>query len=51
MKWTLCSRRCMKMSCGQAARDLSGNILVDKMVVFLFQIEDGLIRRFDIGSD
>lgn len=35
----------------QVVRDLSGNILVDKMVVHLFQIEDGLIRRFDIGGE
>jgi ketosteroid isomerase-like protein len=30
------------------ARDLKGNLLLDKMGVHVFRIEDGLIRRFDI---
>jgi ketosteroid isomerase-like protein len=30
------------------ARDLEGNLLFDKMGGHIFQIEDGLIRRFDI---
>jgi len=30
------------------ARDLEGNVLFDKMGRHIFQIEDGLIRRFDI---
>jgi ketosteroid isomerase-like protein len=30
------------------ARDLDGNVLFDKMGGHVFQIEDGLIRRFDI---
>jgi hypothetical protein len=29
-------------------RDLSGNLLDDKMVGHVFQIENGLIKRFDI---
>jgi hypothetical protein len=28
-----------------------GNTLVDKMVVHWFQMDDGLIRRFDIGGE
>ncbi len=30
------------------ARDLSGNVLFDEKAEHVFQIEDGLIRRFDI---
>jgi hypothetical protein len=30
-------------------RDLNGSILSDNMVQHIFRIEDGLIRRFDIG--
>lgn len=30
------------------ARDLDGNVLFDTKGVHVFQIEDGLIRRFDI---
>jgi hypothetical protein len=30
-------------------RDLEGKILSDKMVRHIFQLDDGLIRRFDIG--
>jgi ketosteroid isomerase-like protein len=33
----------------QVVRDLKGSILSDKMVRHIFRIEDGLIRRFDIG--
>jgi hypothetical protein len=33
----------------QTVRDLNGNILSDKMVRHVFRIEDGLLRRFDIG--
>jgi nuclear transport factor 2 (NTF2) superfamily protein len=29
-------------------RDLQGNLLVDQMVAHIFQIENGLVRRFDI---
>jgi len=32
----------------QVVRDLEGNVLVDKMVGHVFQIEDGLVKRFDI---
>ncbi len=32
----------------QKVRDLDGNLLSDKVVGHVFQIEDGLIRRFDI---
>lgn len=31
------------------AHDLRGNLLFDKAGIHLFRIEDGLIRRFDIG--
>jgi ketosteroid isomerase-like protein len=34
----------------QVIRDLSGNILTDKLVGHVFRIENGLIRRFDIRS-
>ena len=30
------------------ARDLNGNLLFDRMGGHIFQIEDGLIRHFDI---
>jgi hypothetical protein len=30
-------------------RDLNGSILSDKTVRHVFHIEDGLVRRFDIG--
>ena len=33
----------------QTVRDLNGNILSDKTVRHIFHIEDGLVRRFDIG--
>jgi hypothetical protein len=32
----------------QTVRDLQGKVLVDQMVVHIFAIEGGLIRRFDI---
>jgi hypothetical protein len=31
-------------------RDLKGNLLSDKMVGHIFQVEDGLVKRFDIGG-
>ncbi len=34
----------------QVVRDLKGDLLADKMAGHLFRIEDGLIRRFDIGD-
>lgn len=34
----------------QVVRDLSGNLLVDKIVGHIFRIENGLIKRFDIRS-
>ena len=33
----------------QIVRDLNGRILSDKMVRHVFRLENGLIRRFDIG--
>jgi hypothetical protein len=33
----------------QTVRDLRGSILSDKMVRHVFRMQDGLIRRFDIG--
>jgi ketosteroid isomerase-like protein len=33
----------------QTVRDLNGSILSDKTVRHIFHIEDGLVRRFDIG--
>jgi ketosteroid isomerase-like protein len=33
----------------QTVRDLNGNILSDKTVRHIFHIDDGLVRRFDIG--
>ena len=33
----------------QTVRDRNGNILSDKRVRHIFQIEGGLVRRFDIG--
>jgi nuclear transport factor 2 (NTF2) superfamily protein len=32
----------------QIVRDLSGNLLADKVVGHMFRIENGLIKRFDI---
>ena len=32
----------------QIVRDLKGNLLSDKMVGHIFQVEDGLVKRFDI---
>lgn len=32
----------------QVVRDLSRNLLADRLVIHVFQIRDGLIRRFDI---
>ena len=32
----------------QIVRDLQGKVLVDKMVGHIFQIENGLVKRFDI---
>jgi ketosteroid isomerase-like protein len=33
------------------ARDRDGNMLIDKTGSHLFRVRDGLIRRFDVGSD
>jgi len=33
----------------QVVHDLEGKLLVDQMVVHIFQLEGGLIKRFDIG--
>jgi hypothetical protein len=33
----------------QTVRDLKGSILSDKMVRHIFRMQQGLIRRFDIG--
>ncbi len=51
----------VKFSCGpeeeilvevhQVVRDLSGQLLADRIVGHVFRIEDGLIRRFDIRSE
>jgi hypothetical protein len=35
----------------QVVRDLNGNLLADKMVGHVFQIENGLIKRFDIRGE
>lgn len=32
----------------QVVRDLKGNLLADKMVGHIFQVDNGLVRRFDI---
>jgi hypothetical protein len=32
-------------------RDLSGTLLADREVSHIFSIEDGLIKRFDIGEE
>ena len=32
----------------QVVRDFKGSLLIDKFVVHVFQIRDGLIQRFDI---
>ena len=32
----------------QVVRDLQGNVMVDKMVGHIFQVENGLVKRFDI---
>ena len=32
----------------QVVSDLNGNLLADRMVVHVFRIENGLIKRFDI---
>jgi hypothetical protein len=34
----------------QEVYDLNGNLLVNQIVGHIFQIEDGLVRRFDIGG-
>jgi hypothetical protein len=35
----------------QVVRDLSGTLLADREVSHIFSIEDGLIKRFDIGEE
>jgi nuclear transport factor 2 (NTF2) superfamily protein len=35
----------------QVVRDLKGNVLADRIVEHVFHIENGLIRRFDIGGE
>jgi hypothetical protein len=35
----------------QVIRDLKGNVLADRIVEHVFHIENGLIRRFDIGGE
>jgi hypothetical protein len=32
----------------QVVRDPKGNLLADRMVIHVFQIQNGLIQRFDI---
>lgn len=32
----------------QVVRDIEGNLLADRMVIHVFQMQDGLIQRFDI---
>ena len=32
----------------QVVRDLTGNLLVDRLVIHIFQMRNGLIHRFDI---
>ena len=34
----------------QVVRDLNGSVLADKMVKHVFQIENGLVKRFDIAG-
>jgi nuclear transport factor 2 (NTF2) superfamily protein len=35
----------------QVVHDLNGGLLADREVSHIFQMEDGLIRRFDIGVE
>jgi hypothetical protein len=35
----------------QLVRDLKGNLLAEKMAGHIFQVEDGLIKRFDIRGE
>jgi hypothetical protein len=35
----------------QIVRDLQGNVIVDQMVGHIFQIENGLVKRFDIRGE
>jgi nuclear transport factor 2 (NTF2) superfamily protein len=35
----------------QIVRDLQGKVLVDQMVGHIFQIENGLVKRFDIRGE
>ena len=32
----------------QVVRDLKGNLLADRLVIHVFQVQNGLIQRFDI---
>ena len=32
----------------QVVRDLTGNVLADRLVIHVFQVRNGLIQRFDI---
>jgi hypothetical protein len=41
-------KRLRKLEVHVTARDLNGNVLFDEKAGHVFQIEDGLIRRFDI---
>ena len=34
----------------QVVRDLNGSVLTDKMVRHVFQIESGMVKRFDIAG-
>jgi hypothetical protein len=38
----------MAVEVHQTVRNLQGEVLVDQMVGHIFQIEDGLVKRFDI---
>ena len=35
----------------QLVRDLSGNVVLDRMVGHIFRVEEGKVRRFDIRVD
>ena len=41
----------VKISVHQVVHDLNGNFLADEMVDHFFEMKDGKIARFDIGSN
>jgi len=48
VQFSACSSGELVVEVHQIVRDLQGRVIVDQMVGHIFQIENGLVKRFDI---